>query len=650
MKNKNNPFAAGSLESGAERKVEIATSAAPPRNDVEAWSRAGTKGEPVIGAEEVRKAHGILMEYKNGKKNLEARVIANEQWYKLRHWEYIRDGKEKHQVEPVSAWLFNSLQNKHADAMDNYPMANILPREETDKPEAQKLTAIVPVVMEQNDYEQVYSDTWDDKLRGGTGITGVFWNPQKLGGLGDIEICQMDVLNLFWEPGITDIQKSPHFFSVELWDKDQLKATYPQVIDLGTGDGGVLSQYVKDDDVKTENKCLVVDWYYKKRIGARTVLHYCKYVGQTVLFASENDPQYAQRGWYHDGEYPFEFDPLFKVKQSPCGFGYIDVAKYAQQYIDEGDQDLWKNLKANARPRYLSRNDSGINEEEFSDLSKDIVHYEGSPEDLIPIKGAGLSGVYVTLKQNKIEELKEVTGNRDVSTGGTTSGVTAAAGIAAMQEAGSKLSRDGNKASYRRHRRIVTMVIERIRQFYDHSRCFRILGPNGQEAYTRYDNSKIRLQQTGTIDGKPTYRLPVFDVEISAQKQNPYSRLSQNELAIQFYNSGFFNPQMADQAIACLELMDFDRKQFVIDKIQTNAMLFQQLQQAQQRILQLSQLVDKLTGSNLTGALGTQRSAAPAAPAGQQDPKNLEALGAKTGEAATVRNARQRVAESTSPT
>ena len=80
----------------------------------------------------------------------------------------------------------------------------------------------------------------------------------------------------------------------------------------------------------------------------------------------------------------------------------------------------------------------------------------------------------LTLKKLKIDELKETTGNRDISTGGTTSGVTAASAIAAMQEAGSKLSRDNSKAAYRAYRKIINMVIERIRQFYDLPRCFRI--------------------------------------------------------------------------------------------------------------------------------------------------------------------------------
>lgn len=604
--------------------------------------------EPVIGAEQVREAQQIMMEYKNGKKSLEERVIANEQWFKLRHWDYIRTTENEDQVEPVSGWLFNSLANKHADAMDNFPMANFLPREMDDKPEAQKLTAIVPLVMDQTDYEQVYSDTWDDKIRGGTSITGVFWEQDLLNGVGDISIRQMDVLNLFWKPGIMDIQNSPHFFSVESWEKKELEDMYPEL--KGKLEGGVmtLSKYHQDEQENTENDALVVDWYYKKRVGKRKVLHYCKYVGETVLYASENDPKYAERGWYDHGQYPFVFDPLWKVKGSPCGFGYIDLAKSAQEYIDKTDKAIQKNLQANARPRYFANNSSEVNMDEFTNLNCDIVHYTGSPDGIIPIKGAGLGAIYANIHQQKIDELKEVTGTRDVSTGGSTSGVTAAAAIAAMQEAASKLSRDANKAAYRAFKKIVLMVVELIRQFYTAGRCFRIMGEDGTEEFIRYDNMKIQRQSTGKDFGtEETFRMPLFDVEISAQKQSPYSKLSQNELAIQFYNAGFFNPQLAEQAMACLEMMDFDRKQFVMAKIQRNGLLFQQLQQAQMQIAQLTAIVNKLTGGQLSGA-PVPGAAVPGQPGERVKPG--EALGAEAGESSVTKNARQRVANATAPT
>ena len=612
----------------------------------------------VIGREQIQAAQLTLQKYKEGKANLETRIVENEQWFKLRHWECMR--KEKtNQVEPSSGWLFNSIANKHADAMDNFPSPNVLPREEGDKGEAEMLSSILPVILEQNDFEETYDNVWDYKLKAGTGIYGVFWDKEKMNGLGDISIKKVDIINLFWESGITDIQMSRNLFHVELADNDMLLGAYPQLEGKLSNSTMDISKYIYDDSVDTNNKSAVVDWYYKKRQGNKIVLHYCKYVNDVVLFATENEPEFAERGWYDHGLYPFVFDPLFSVEGTPCGFSYIDVGKSAQEYIDRGNQAVMQNMLANAKPRHFIRGDGSVNEEEYADLTKDFIHVDGNlgQDSIMPVQGKPLNDIYVTVLMNKVDELKEVTGNRDISTGGTTSGVTAASAIAAMQEAGSKLSRDNNKASYRAFRKVCLMVIELIRQFYDIPRCFRIMGENGAARFVEYSNAGISPQFQGVEMGVDMgYRVPLFDIEITAQKQSPYSKMSQNELALQFFGAGFFNPQIADQALACLDMMDFDRKEFIMQKISQNGGMYQQMLMMQQQMLMMAQALDQAKGTNMAEqiAAGITGGVMPAPMAGgEPDAKveETEALGGnEKGEASNTKKARQRVAESTDPT
>ena len=617
------------------------------QDDVTVWKKP-------IDRDSVLKAGEVLQRYKSGKANLERRIIENEQWYKMRHWEQMRD--KNHPVQPTSGWLFNCIANKHADAMDNYPAPNILPREEGDKSEAEMLTAIVPVILEQNEFEQTYSDAWNYKLKSGTGVYGVFWDKTKLNGLGDITIRRVDLLNLFWEPGVENIQNSRNLFQVILMDNDLLEQEYPQLAGKLGGQTGEVSQYLYDDSVDTTDKSAVVDWYYKKRSGEKIVLHYCKYVGDEVLYATENDPELAERGWYDHGQYPFIFDPLFQVEGTPAGFGYIDVGKDSQAYIDRLNQAITQNALANARPRFFIRNDGAVNEDEFADTTKTFVHVDGNlgQDSVVPVQSKNLPEIYVAVLNNKIDELKETTGNRDISTGGTTSGVTAASAIAAMQEAGSKLSRDTSKAAYRAYRRLVLMVIELIRQFYDLPRCFRIMGQNGAERYVQYSNAGLRPQDQGgtEYDVDMGYRVPLFDIEVTAQKQSPYSKLSQNELALQFYNAGFFNPQLADQALACLDMMDFDRKQFITQKIAQNGTMYQQMQMMQQQMLQLAAMVDANGGGGaVTAGLLNQFGMAPVAAGTAGGAEQSEALGGEgERESSTTKKARQRVADATAPT
>lgn len=608
-----------------------------------------------IGEEQIREAYATLRKYKGGKANLEKRIIDGEQWYKLRHWECMRDKKQE--VQPSSAWLFNCIANKHASAMDNMPAPNVLPREEGDKGEAEMLSAIIPVILEQTDFEQVYSDAWDHKCKSGTAVYGVFWDKDKHGGLGDISVRDIDLLNLYWEPGIRDIQASKNVFSIELADRENLYAAYPQLV--GKLDTSVIdvAHYEYDDTVDTSDKAVVIDWYYKKNAGGKTVLHYCKFVGDTVLYATENDPQLSERGLYDHAEYPFVFDVLFPIAGTPAGFGYIDIGKDTQAYIDRGNQALMKNMLWNAAPRVIISEDSGLNEEEFTDLSCEIVHSQSgiSERTFTHVQPNTLDSIYVTLLQGKIDELKETTGNRDISTGGTTSGVTAASAIAAMQEAGSKLDRDANKASYRAFRRICLLIIELIRQFYDIQRSFRIIGERGAARYVSYSNEGIVPQAQNPEFGVDLgFRTPVFDIEITAEKASPYSRMAQNELALQFYSAGFFVPQNADQAIACLDMMDFDRKQQIIDRISQNGTMYQQLMVMQEQLMMLSGRLDQLTGSDISGQIAAQMQSAPMqnTPGGGPSPgaEGNEALGDTSGaDNSVTKNARERVAQSTAP-
>ncbi len=151
-----------------------------------------------IGPKQLSEATQVLLKYKSGKAALDRRIVENEHWYRLH-----RDTEDGNFAD--SGWMFNSLANKHADAMDNYPEPNVLPRARDDADTAKELSSILPVALDQNEYEQVYSDAWWYKLKHGTAVKGVFWNGAKDGGLGDIDLRLVDLLNLYWEPGITDI-------------------------------------------------------------------------------------------------------------------------------------------------------------------------------------------------------------------------------------------------------------------------------------------------------------------------------------------------------------------------------------------------------------------------------------------------------------
>ena len=550
-----------------------------------------------IGPEQLKRFTLILQEYKAGKSRTEQRILQSENWWKLRN--SIEEEKETGigadgGFKSVSGWLHNVIVSKHADAMEAYPEPNILPRESGDRGEAQKLSAIVPCILEQNSFEGTYSNVMWQKLKTGTGVYKVAWDTGKLNGLGDISVEKVNLLNIYWEPGVTDIQRSRFFFHTELYDKDVLEQTYPELKDKLKGQTFMSTKFLYDDNVKTEDKHTVIEVYYHKNINGKLTVQYCKYVNDIVLYATENDPEMLERGLYDHGKFPYVFDSLFPIEGSPCGYGFVDICRNPQTEIDLLKTSFVKNAMVGSTPRYFKRQDGGVNEAEFLDLSKPLVSVNGNlgEDALRQIDFSPLDGVYVNVLDRTIQELRETSGNTETSTGNVSSGVTAASAIAALQEASGKGSRDSTLAAYRSYALIVEMCIELIRQFYDMPRQFRIVGQYGMEKYISYSNAGIQPQYQGNDFGEDMgYRLPVFDIKISAQKKNVYTKVTQNELALQFFDKGFFNPQMVDQAITCLEMMDFDGKDIIMQKIARNGTMFQKLVQYMQMALMFAQVV-----------------------------------------------------------
>ena len=623
-----------------------------------------------IGPEQLRKFTQILQKYKTGKSQTENRIVASENWWKLRNTteeqKQTNVGKDGG-FTSRSGWLHNVIVSKHADAMESYPEPNILPREEGDKGEATMLSAIVPCILEQNQFEETYSDAMWQKLKTGTGVYKVVWDSGKLHGLGDIAVEQVNLLNIYWEPGITDIQRSRYFFHAELMDKDLLEEMYPQLKDKLKGQTFMATKFLYDDTVSTENKHTVIEVYYHKYVQGKRTLQYCKYVEDQLLYATENEvqpvmdqmgqvvkPSMAETGLYDHGMYPYVFDVLYPIEGSPCGYGYVDICSNPQTEIDLMKTSFVKNVMVGATPRYFRRQDGGVNVEQFLDLSNPLVDVNGNlGEDAIRrIEHDSLDGNYLSMLDRTIQELRETSGNTETSTGNVSSGVTAASAIAALQEASGKGSRDSTQTAYRAYSQIVNLCIELIRQFYDMPRQFRILGQYGAEQYISYTNAGIQPQHQGNDFGEDMgFRLPVFDIKVSAQKKNVYTKVSQNELALQFFQMGFFNPQLTDQTLMCLDMMEFDGKDGIMQKVAQNGTMFQKLQQYMQLALTFAHAMDpqmeEMIAQDIMHTMGGG-----AAPMGGGSAKlfqsdNIAGIGKK--EPTMVANARSRANNASQP-
>lgn len=568
--------------------------------------------------DDVKAAMDRCIRYWGSMKNFNDRLMTNEEYYRQRYSYYKSTDDRRSLPEKGSAYLLNAIINKVADMMDNYPEATILPREESDETTSSLLSKIIPAVLDRNSFKEVYYDCALEMVKNGTAVFGIFWNPLK-DNIGEVEIRRIDPLNMRWEPGVKDIQDSKEVFVLAEYDVETLRDLYPEQLSDVTGgtSPSELAHYTSDDDPDLASKAIVYDWYYKKTtavvIGGqsfpKTVLHYAKFCEGKLLYASENDPT-MQDGWYDDGEYPFVFENMYPIKGQPYGFGLIDMMREPQEYIDKLDKALLQNVLANSRPRWFSKEGGGINMNEFMDFNQLIVHYTGDPTSLIAVGSTPLPTIYAEILENKKEELKENAGNRDFSQGTTSGGVTAASAIAALQEASSKTSRTTNQIAYEAFKRVIKMVIERMQQFYTVPRAFRIVennetqylqvGVSRDTAGARADMAELRPGSIYdmTLGQYMGGRKPIYDIDIGAEKASPYSRVAQNEFAKELFQLGVFNPQLADQTVPMLQMMDFDDKDKVMQIVSKNQQLYLQNQQMQQLLAGLGGIITDATGDS----------------------------------------------------
>lgn len=564
-----------------------------------------------IGEEEVIKAKSTLKDYISSKKAYDERFKNNFDTYNLLYLENNQpqmekgdNGELRKKMIPkrIGGQCLNVIMNKHADAMDNYPEPIFLPRSKDDEHAATMLNSIVPCVLERNRFQRAYADIWTDKLVGGASCYSVTWDNDADYGLGDVRIARCDILSLFWEPFIEDIQESKNFFCVNYFDIEEIRREYPQLKDVSSEDMGIEEYRTYDTENKTHGKAAVIDWYYK-RDG---LLHFCKFCGKEVLFASENEPDLYPKGFYQHGKYPFVVGALFRLKDTPVGFSFVDICRAPQQYLDELKRDILKNVKVNSGTRQLLNSHAAVNDDDLCDLEKEFIKVDNVPlNDVIrPLETKDIAAGALSIYSALIDEIKETTGTNDASNGASAAGVTSGSAIAALQEAGGKISRDIIKTGgFLEFEEICEMVLELIRQHYDLARCFRIVGEEKKTEYIEFDNSELLPQQT-TVEGSDEIfnRLPVFDIKVKTQRSNPFTTAANNQMMIDMFRMGVFAPQNADAALVMLEGMSFEGKDKIVELLKNNQTLEQMVVQLSGRLEMSNAALDMATAQSIAGA------------------------------------------------
>lgn len=516
-----------------------------------------------IKHEFIEKALSMYEVYKSDKQKLNERICENERWY--RKWHEVNSGEfngDNHFLTSATAYVFSAIEHKYADAIDNFPRPRILEREPQDTKTAELLSRILPVQLDISHFKKCYKQSWRKKLKYGTAVYGIFYN----GASGEIEIKSLNVLGIYCDMNLPDVQESQFLFITQAFDNEVLRMQYPQFATLFEGDAAV-DTYSGRAVVRDRTE--VIDCYYKKPDGS---VHLIKFVKGNVIEASEDTEGY-EKGLYAHGKYPVVFDVLYQCADSPFGYGVVDVIRNPQMYIDRLDGIILKNAALAGKQRWLVKDKGAINEEEFKDWSKDIIHVDGSLDEshIKPFQAHSISEFVLQHRLEKISELKEVIGNRDFQQGSTSGGVTAASAISTLQQSGEKLSRAMIDDSFDAYAELITICIELIREFYTEERIYRITNEVGNVEFVEFSNKYLtRINYQHDALGFPIsaeYHKAEFDLEIIPERQSPASRESNNQLVLELWKNGLFSNATPDTAIMVLESMNFDGKERILERL-----------------------------------------------------------------------------------
>lgn len=512
-----------------------------------------------VSEEFITKAWDAYIRYRSDKENLHTRVRDNMATYRAAYSAMYDE--QSNNTMPKTAYILSAVENKYADYLDNYPMPNFLPREESDEDTAKLLSKLLPVQLEVSGFNKAYKADIRQKLITGTGIFGVFYDRNEK----NIDIKCLDILSVFCDMNVRDVQRSQFLFICDVMDNDKLKKLYPEYSELFDGDADTIGY---ESDRIQQDRSEVIDCYYKKTDGS---VHLLKFCHENVIAASEDMPGY-EKGLYEHGLYPVVFDVMYPEADNPFGFGLVDTTKNPQRYIDRLDSAILKNAMLQAVPKWIINRNSGVNKEEFADMSKEIIEANNVEENHIrKVEVAGMTAGIMQHRNQKILELKEVAANRDVSAGGTASGVTAASAITVLQEAGDKQSRAMISDSYDAYKEVIKMVIGIMRQFFDADRVYRITDSSGKNEYKRFSRERlIRAEAVTDALGFPIdtrYKNIEFDIDIVPQKKNAFRRETNNQTIIALWNNGFFAPQNLEASAMVLPFFQFDGKEGIIQAV-----------------------------------------------------------------------------------
>lgn len=443
---------------------------------------------------------------------------------------------ERSGTSPAMNTLNSCIDNVIADQVDNMPEARMAPEREETAQSAEELTDVVSYILYHAGWPGKYQKIMEDVVVTGTGIAEVFWDDESEDGTGMVNVLHWHPEDFYPDPMYENIQDGRAVFKATQTTVAWVEEHYPHVKGYVRGSTRATEMEVNPTDSPDgDERTTVLEFWYKRYDAKKRKnrVHMAMLAGGALLFSTETGygieggrNEYRE-GIYAHGMYPFTMFRYRDVFREPFGTGLVHDYKDTQHAIDRHHKYLDDNARESAIQRHFIRRGSGVNPQDLTDYRKTVIEWDGNDirEVMQTIQAAPLNNQVFQTMQYLVDTMKQDSGQNQFNRGEGGLGVTAAAGIVALQEAGGKITRWHTETFKDSFREMVEQIIWVLSEYMPADRKLRIVG--GWDNTENMDGRLIELSAP-KFEGDEMLK-PAYFVRVQVQKNNPMQNQAHNE-------------------------------------------------------------------------------------------------------------------------
>lgn len=419
-------------------------------------------------------------------------------------------------------YVFSNIEGIIPKIFDKMPSFQVVPRGESDQEAAQKVEAVMRYEVDQIPLEDLFKDATRDELVSSIGILKVCWayaekksenkegdeveeeNPIITDDRPEVKVVNPQ--NFFITAGDHRLSNCAGVFEKMHVSPDEAKSTYG-VDMVSTHSIMDLEDKDKEKHGKEMGRCEV--WEFHGEID-----------GKKMVVAFNSEKILKTRDWYQHGRLPYVDMPCYQLPHEYYPYSEVFQIQPLQDELVEIDNQASEFRKRAINPKKLVMKGAvdAVNMERLKNPKINVVEVNdinGVKWENAPIIGQDI----YNMRAAKKEDIGLMTGQNEISRGGTEKVVKTATGQQILFDAAQGRIRDKVRTMERAYREVLRQIQGLLAQFMDDARAVKITDEQG-EVFDSYSKEDIQGD---------------FDFIVDITEAAPLLRDKRAQLALQAY-------------------------------------------------------------------------------------------------------------------